>query len=106
MATVTISPVPSERTRPSPLPPHHLSLSLQDGHTPLHVAVLHSRPELAAALLLHGAALAPADADGRTALHLAAGRGLTELVAQLLEGGAEPELRDDEGEMQSVCEAV
>ena len=71
--------------------------SYQDGHTPLHLSVLHGHPEQAAALLLHGAALAPTDRAGRTALHLAASRGLSELVAQLLESGAEPELRDDEG---------
>ena len=67
------------------------------GHSPLHVAVIHARPAVAAVLLKCGADANVADSCGTTPLMLCATRGVASIVPTLLEAGAAVAQRDNAG---------
>jgi len=82
----------------------HLSsnpVSLNQGrdktHTPLSLAVLRNKTDIAMLLLEAGADPNGQDASLRTPLHLAVERGNLILVTALLKAGARPDLRDKTG---------
>ncbi|KAF3344776.1 hypothetical protein VD0002_g1466 [Verticillium dahliae] len=66
------------------------------GRSPLHLAVMNSTPDVARALVDHGARLTARLADGNTALHLAAERGNVEMVRILMERSITNEAEEEE----------
>lgn len=62
-------------------------------YTPLMLAAVNGKPELAAFLLSHGAKVDAVDSGNETALHYAAFRGRDEIVKLLLAKGADPNAR-------------
>jgi ankyrin repeat protein len=72
-----------------------VNAKLEDrGLTPLHVAALFGRADVAAALIDQGAELSLADVDGNTALHMAAFVGNQEIAELLLDRGASVRARN------------
>ncbi|KAM0287752.1 hypothetical protein ACHAQH_000283 [Verticillium albo-atrum] len=66
------------------------------GRSPLHLAVISSTPDVARALVDHGARLTARLADGNTALHLAAERGNVEMVRILMDRSITNEAEEEE----------
>ncbi|KAM0330029.1 hypothetical protein ACHAQA_004199 [Verticillium albo-atrum] len=66
------------------------------GRAPLHLAVVSSTPDVARALVDHGARLTARLADGNTALHLAAERGNVEMVRILMDRSITNEAEEEE----------
>ena len=79
-----------------------------DGVTPLHVAVLRERREIAAALLGAGADVNARAWDDWTPLQVATACGFESIAAVLLGAGADPEPRDGDAgtpsDMAARCE--
>ena len=73
------------------------STSKQNFATPLHVAVMQQRTDMAARLLAAGANVGAANRNGQSALHFAAYRGDEAIAQLLLAGGAAPSLKDTGG---------
>jgi hypothetical protein len=65
-----------------------------NGHTPLHEAVLHNQIGAVETLLDHGASARIRDTEGNTALHLAAAYGGVPIIDQLLGGYRSTKMRN------------
>jgi hypothetical protein len=68
------------------------------GRTPLHLAVMASKPEIVQCLIDAGARLIARLVDGRTALHIAAARGNAEMVKALMDKSLANEEEEEEKE--------
>ena len=68
-------------------------ITLGEGNTPLHMAVIRRNVDLAKMLLKNGADANARNGDGRTPLHLAVDQ--AEMAALLLTHGADPRWRTD-----------
>ena len=68
------------------------------GRTPLHLAVMASKPEIVQCLIDTGARLIARLVDGRTALHIAAARGNAEMVKALMDKSLANEEEEEEKE--------
>jgi hypothetical protein len=68
------------------------------GRTPLHLAVMASKPEIVQCLVDAGARLIARLVDGRTALHIAAARGNAEMVKALMDKSLANEEEEEEKE--------
>ena len=66
----------------------------EDGRTPLHIATILGRIEMAAMLLEKNPDINIKDDDGCTPLHLAAGKGFYDITKLLLKHGADPKAYD------------
>lgn len=77
--------------------PASLNRGRDKTHTPLSLAVLRNKTDIALLLLEAGADPNGQDASLRTPLHLAVERGNPILVTALLKAGAKPDLRDKTG---------
>ncbi|KAF4793534.1 hypothetical protein TURU_109976 [Turdus rufiventris] len=71
-----------------------VNVSNQDGFTPLHMAALHGRSELAALLLRHGANANTKNAQLAAPLHLACQRGHSQVVKCLIDYNAKQNKKD------------
>jgi ankyrin repeat protein len=74
------------------------------GRTPLHLAVMASKPEIVQCLIDAGARLIARLVDGRTALHIAAARGNAEMVKALMDKSLANE--EEEEEMEDARRAA
>jgi ankyrin repeat protein len=70
----------------------------EDGETPLHLASLMGRVEVAHTLIERGADVTAPDDDGKTPLHLASQMGRVEVVRVLIERGADVTSKNENGE--------
>lgn len=78
--------------------PHLVKLRNAAGGTPLHVAAMHNRADMATVLLVFGADInSKHAASGETPLHIAARHGHREVCLVLLGNGAEVNAADDIG---------
>lgn len=68
-----------------------------DGRTPLLLAAINDKIEVAKVLLKHGAKIEHKDSEGNTPLIWAAQLGFKKMVEILLESGAKIEAKDNEG---------
>jgi ankyrin repeat protein len=68
-----------------------------DGTTPLHLAALYGRKEVASILLSFHADVSARDENGDTPLHLAAAKGWQEIIQVLLDNRADVNAKDAHG---------
>ena len=73
----------------------------KDGETPLHLASLMGRVEVALTLIERGADVTAQDKDGKTPLHLASQIGQAKVVRILIECGADVTAKDKVGKTPS-----
>ncbi|VDH97663.1 Hypothetical predicted protein [Mytilus galloprovincialis] len=69
----------------------------QNGHTPLHCAVINETKDIVSELLRSGSDPTVVDKNGRTPLHCAVINETKDIISDLLRSGADPTVEDKNG---------
>ncbi|CAM9419584.1 unnamed protein product, partial [Discosporangium mesarthrocarpum] len=77
----------------------HPTLTIQDGYSSLHTAVLKGQLEATKHLVMRGANINATDLDGWTPLHVAADMSNTDLITALIDLGANVDAKDRRGRL-------